>query len=302
MEEFDIVIVGGGMAGLSAGLYAGWLGHTVLLAERQIFGGPVVNADQIENYPGFPDGILGGELVSHVRTQALKFGATMQYLEITSIKHMGGLFSLQSGEGSYGARSVIVATGGNPRQLNVKGEIELEGRGVSRCATCDGAFFAKKPVVVIGGGDTALDEALFLAKIAASVTVIHKNEQPTASAVLVKRARENDKIHWMPHTSVEEILGTDEVEGVRLSHGKEVTAAGVFVAVGFEPEASLLRNLVEIDPMGHVNVDLHMQTSLPGLFAVGSARRGSSGQISSVTGDGVTAAIYSHRYICLSAK
>jgi len=297
MEQFDIVIVGGGMAGLSAALYAGWLGHTVLLAERQMFGGQVVNADRVENYPGFPDGILGADLVSQVRTQALKFGATMQYLEIASIEKAGGLFCLQSSEGPCRAQSVIVATGGNPRRLNVKGELELEGRGVSRCATCDGAFFAEKTVVVIGSGDTALDEAIFLANIAAKVTVLHQNEEPTASATLVKRARENDKIEWIPCASVEEIHGSDVVEGLRLSQGKEITTEGVFIAVGFEPETTLLKGLVEIDPMGHAPVDLRMQTSIPGLFAVGTARQGSSGQISSVTGDGVTAAVFSHRYI-----
>jgi thioredoxin reductase (NADPH) len=297
MERFDIVIVGGGMAGLSAAMYAGWLGHKVLLAERQMFGGQVVNADQVENYPGFPDGILGADLVSQVRMQALKFGATMQYLEIASIEKKEGLFNLQSNDDSYESQSVIVATGGNPRRLGVKGEIDFEGRGVSRCATCDGAFFAEKSVVVIGSGDTALDEAIFLANIAAKVAILHPNEDPTASATLVKRTRENNKIEWIPHASVEEIYGRDFVESLRLSQGTEITTDGVFIAIGFEPETTLLKGLVAIDPMGHSQVDLCMQTSTPGLFAVGTARQGSSGQISSVAGDGVTAAVFAHRYI-----
>jgi thioredoxin reductase (NADPH) len=300
MEQYDIVIVGGGMAGLSAAMYAGWLGHKVLLAERQLFGGQVVNADQVENYPGFPDGILGADLVSQVRTQALKYGAKMQYIEITSIEKKGGAFLLQSTEDSYDAQSVIVATGGNPRRLGIKGEAELEGLGVSRCATCDGAFFVEKPVAVIGGGDTALDEALFLAGIASRVTVIHQNEQPIASAALVTRAIGNKKIEWISPASATEIIGSESVEGLRLSDGEEIPAAAVFIAIGFEPETALLKGLVEIDPMGHAPVDLQMQTSIRGLFAVGSARQGSSGQISSVTGDGVTAAIFSHHYI--SAK
>ena len=300
MEQYDIAIVGGGMAGLSAALYAGWLGHKVLLAERQMFGGQIVNADQIENYPGFPEGILGADLVSQVRMQALKFGAKMQYLEITSIEKHHEAFVLGSNEGTYGAQSVIVATGGNPRRLGIKGEIELEGLGVSRCATCDGAFFAEKPVAVIGGGDTALDEALFLAGIASKVTIIHQTEQPTASAALVNRAKEIDKIEWITSAAATEIIGSGSVEGVRLNNDKQVATAAVFIAVGFEPETALLRGLVHLDSMDHAPVDLHMQTSIPGLFAVGSARQGSSGQISSVTGDGVTAAIFSHRYI--SAK
>ncbi len=300
MKPYDIVIVGGGMAGLSAALYAGWLGRKVLLAERQMFGGQIVNADQIENYPGFPEGILGADLVSQVRTQALKFGAKMQYLEITSIEKRHEAFVLESNEGTYGAHSVIVATGGNPRRLGIKGEVELEGLGVSRCATCDGAFFAEKPVVVLGGGDTALDEALYLAGIANKVTVIHQTEQPTASAALIKRAKEIDKIEWITSAAATEIIGSGSVEGVRLNNDKQIVTAAVFIAIGFEPETALLRSVIEIDPMGHAAVDLHMQTSVPGLFAVGSARQGSSEQISSVTGDGVTAAIFSDRYI--SAK
>ena len=300
MEQYDIAIVGGGMAGLSAALYAGWLGHKVLLAERQMFGGQIVNADQIENYPGFPEGILGADLVSQVRMQALKFGAKMQYLEITSIEKHHDAFVLESNEDTYDAQSVIVATGGNPRRLGIKGEVELEGLGVSRCATCDGAFFAQKPVAVIGGGDTALDEALFLAGIASKVTIIHQTEQPTASAALVNRAKEIDKIEWITSAAATEIIGSGSVEGVRLNNDKQIATAAVFIAIGFEPETALLRGLVHLDSMDHAPVDLHMQTSIPGLFAVGSARQGSSGQISSVTGDGVTAAIFSHRYI--SAK
>ena len=297
MEQYDIVIVGGGMAGLSAALYAGWLGHKVLLAERQMFGGQIVNADQIENYPGFSEGILGADLVSQLRTQALKFGAKMQYLEITSIEKHHEAFVLESNEDTYGAQSVIVATGGNPRHLGIKGEAELEGLGVSRCATCDGAFFADKPVVVLGGGDTALDEALFLAGIASKVTIIHQTEQPTASAALVKRATGIDKIEWITSASATEIVGSGSVEAVRLNNDTQIVSAAVFIAIGFEPETALLTSLIEIDPMGHAPVDLHMQTSMPGLFAIGSARQGSAGQISSVTGDGVTAAIFSHRYI-----
>ena len=297
MEQFDIVVVGGGMAGLSAAMYAGWLGHTVLLAERQLFGGQVVNADQIENYPGFPDGILGADLVSQARMQALKFGAKMQYLEITSIEKHDVGFLLRSSEDTYAAHSVIVATGGKPRQLGIKGERELENLGVSRCATCDGVFFADKPVAVIGGGDTALDEALFLAAIASKVTIIHQDDQPTASPALIKRARGNNKIEWISSASATEILGSGAVKGVVISNGQQIVTTAAFIAIGYEPETALLNGLVEVDGIGHALVDVRMQTSVSGLFAVGSARQQSSGQISSIGGDGVTAAIFSHRYI-----
>jgi thioredoxin reductase (NADPH) len=297
MAQYDIVIVGGGMAGLSAALYGGWLGRKVLLAERQMFGGQIVNADRIENFPGFPDGILGADLVARVRTQAMKFGAEMQYIEITSMeKHAQG-FRLHSAEDSCEAVSVIVATGGTHRRREVKGELELEGRGVSGCATCDGAFFADKPVAVIGGGDTALDEALYLAGITSKVTIVHQGRLPVASAALVQRAKENEKIAWLAEASVTEILGNDAVEGLRLSDGSNLSAAGVFIAIGFEPETSLLNGLVDLDPSGHVPVDLQMQTAISGLFAVGSARQGSSGQLASIAGDGATAAVSCHSYI-----
>ncbi|MGE5306031.1 MAG: NAD(P)/FAD-dependent oxidoreductase, partial [Alphaproteobacteria bacterium] len=294
MEQYDIVIVGGGMAGLSAALYGGWLGRKVFLAERQVFGGQIVNADQIENYPGFPDGVLGADLVSNVRMQAMKFGAKMAYAEIACLKQEGSGFCLNSSEQAYAAGAVIIATGGRQRALGVGGEAEFEGRGVSRCATCDGAFFAEKSVAVVGGGDTAFDEALYLANVAAKVTIVHKNSQPTASATLMARARENPKIELAGNATVEEIIGGDSVEGVRLSNGSQLPVDGVFIAVGFEPETSLLQNFVRLDGGGHASVDLQMQTGVPGLFAVGAARQGNAGQLASVAGDGVTAAMAAH--------
>jgi thioredoxin reductase (NADPH) len=297
MEHYDIFIIGGGIAGLSAALYGGWLGRNVFLAERQMFGGQIVNADRIENYPGFPDGILGADLVSHVRMQAMKFGAKMAYTEVTSIKPADNHFLLESSEESYEAGAVIVATGAKNRTLGIPGEAELEGKGVSRCATCDGAFFADKAVAVIGGGDTALDEALYLANIAAKVAIIHQNDHPTASATLVARAKEDPKIEFVRNSAVEQIIGTDSVEGLRLSNASQLPVAGVFLAVGFEPETTLLNSIADLDGGGHALVDLQMQTSVPGLFAVGAARQGNVGQLASAAGDGVTAAIAAHRYL-----
>jgi len=297
MEQYDIVIVGGGMAGLSAALYGGWLGRKVFLAERQMFGGQIVNADQIENYPGFPDGILGADLVSHVRMQAMKFGAKMAYAEITGLKQEASGFRLDSSEEAYAARAVIIATGGRQRALGVAGELDFEGRGVSRCATCDGAFFAEKSVAVIGGGDTAFDEALYLASITAKVTVVHREAQPTASATLMARARENPKVALLGSAVVDGIIGTDSVEGLRLSNGSQLPLAGVFIAIGFEPETLLLQNLGKLDGGGHAVVNLQMQTTVPGLFAVGAARQGNAGQLASAAGDGVTAAMAAHRHL-----
>lgn len=297
MEKYDIVIVGGGMAGLSAALYGGWLGRKVFLAERQMFGGQIVNADQIENYPGFPDGILGADLASHVRMQAMKFGAKMAYAEITRVKFEGNDFVLESGEESYEAAAVIMATGARQRSLGIRGEAEFEGKGVSRCATCDGAFFTEKPVAVIGGGDTALDEALYLANVVSGATIIHPGDQPTASAALIARAREQSKIKFVGNCTVEEIIGSDSVEGVRLSNGSQLPVAAVFIAIGFDPETTLLEGIAEIDGSGHALVDLQMQTSVAGLFAVGAGRQGSAGQLASAAADGVTAAIAAHRFL-----
>ena len=297
MEKYDIVIVGGGMAGLSAALYGGWLGRKVFLAERQMFGGQIVNADHIENYPGFPDGILGADLASHVRMQAMKFGAKMAYAEITRVKFQGNDFVLESGEESYEAAAVIMATGARQRSLGIRGEAEFEGKGVSRCATCDGAFFTEKPVAVIGGGDTALDEALYLTNIVSAVTIIHQGDQPIASATLAARAGEQSKIEFVSHCTVEEIIGSDSVESVRLSNGSQLRVSGVFLAIGFDPDTTLLVGLADTDIGGHAVVDLQMQTSVAGLFAVGAARQGSAGQLASAAGDGVTAAIAAHRFL-----
>ena len=301
MERYDIAIIGGGMSGLSAALYGGWLGRRVFLAERQMFGGQIVNADQIENYPGFSDGILGADLVSNARMQALKFGAKMQYLEITGIEARDETFRLSSAEEPIETKTVIIATGGKPRLLGVQGETGLAGRGVSQCATCDGAFFAGKPVAVVGGGDTALDEALYLSKIASRVTIVHEGEVPTASATLLRRAREAANLEFVENATVQEIIGSDCVEGVRLTNSALLGIAGLFIAVGFEPEIGFVKNLLEVDPMGHISVDLHMETSIPGIFAVGYARQGSAGQLASVSGDGVTAAIAAHRHISIGA-
>jgi thioredoxin reductase (NADPH) len=297
MDGYDIVVAGGGMAGLSAAVYGGWLGHTVFLAERQMFGGQIVNADRIENYPGFEDGILGADLVSQVRMQAIKLGARMQYLELTGIEIFPGGFQLATAEEPIQAKTVIVATGGKQRVLGIKGESEFEGRGISHCATCDGAFFQDQPVAVVGGGDTALDEAVYLSNIASRVTIIHQAATPMASETLLRRAREKPKIEFVANATVEEILGRESVQALRLSNGTDVTVAGLFTAIGFEPETSLLKDLVQLDPIGHAPVDIHMQTTVPGLFAAGSARQGNAGQLASAAGDGVTAAVAAHRYL-----
>lgn len=302
MEQYDIVIVGGGMAGLSAALYGGWLGRSVLLIEREVMGGQILNADQIENFPGFQNGINGADLVTQTRMQAVKFGAKTIYNEVSGIQPAGESWLIQTSEESYQAKAVIIASGGKRRALGIKGEREFEGKGISHCAACDGAFFADKPVVVVGGGDTALDEGLFLTRFASKVTMIHRSGTLDASQTLIERAKGNLKIEFLWDSVLEEITGNSVVEAVRARGLKTESSsllpvAGVFICAGFEANTGFLNGLVDLDPQGHISVDLDMQTSAPGIFAAGYARQGTVGQLASVAGDGVTAAVAAHRYI-----
>ncbi|HWP60929.1 MAG TPA: FAD-dependent oxidoreductase [Candidatus Acidoferrales bacterium] len=302
MESYDIVIVGGGMAGLAAALYAGWLGRSTLLLEREIVGGQIINAGRIENFPGFPEGVSGADLVARARTQALRFGAKTVYREVTGIEQAGKNWLVRAADAGYQAKAVIVASGGRRRALGVRGEREFEGKGVSHCATCDGALYAGRPVAVVGGGDTSLDEALFLTAFASEVTVVHRGESLEASATLARRAEADSKIVLLPASAVEEITGDSVVEAVRVRNLKTgadslLPAGGVFICVGFEADTRFLSGVVRLDPQGHVEVDLSMQSSAPGIFAAGYARQKTAGQLASAAGDGVTAAVAAHRYL-----
>lgn len=302
MEQRDILVVGGGMAGLSAALYGGWLGRSVTVVEREMLGGQIVNADQIENFPGFPDGILGADLVAQTRLQIMKFGAQSTYDEVEAIEPTSGGYRVRTAEAEYQTKAVIVASGGARRSLGVKGEEEFEGRGVSHCATCDGAFFVDVPVAVVGGGDTALDEALFLTQLVSKVTIIHRREELRASVTLLARARANPKIEFVFNAVVDEIGGHDHVEGLTIrdmstQSSSHLPVSGIFVCVGFEPATGFLAGLMDLDPMGHIPVDVNMQTPVPGILAVGDARQYSVGQLAAAAGDGVTAAVSAHRYI-----
>jgi thioredoxin reductase (NADPH) len=229
--------------------------------------------------------------------QAMKFGAKMAYCEITAIRKQANGFLLETTDEPCEAKTVIFAAGGKPRAAGISGETEFEGKGVSHCATCDGAFFAEKPVAVIGGGDSALDEALYLANVCAKVSIVHQGEVPIASTTLIRRARENAKINFVANAQAATIVGGDAVEALELSSGAKLEVAGVFIAVGCDPDTALLKDIVPLDPMGHVPVDIQMQSSVPGLFAVGFARQGSAGQLVTVAGDGVTAAMAAHRFL-----
>jgi thioredoxin reductase (NADPH) len=305
-QDYDIVIIGGGPAGLTAGIYAARALRKTLMLERGVIGGQVATTDRIENYPGYPDGVNGFDLAQDMLRQAEQFGMETAYAEATELTRDGDQFLLQSSEGGdYRAKAVIVTAGANPNRLGVEGEERLTSKGVSYCATCDGAFFKDTDVIVVGGGDAALDEALFMTRYARSVEIVHRRDQLRASAILQERARAHPKISFTWDTVVEEILGEDAVESVRLRNVKtgetnERQVAAVFIFVGQAPNSSLLDGLVEMDEGLHARVNLRMETEVPGLYVAGDVRTEAARQLVTAAGDGATAAIAADHYISAS--
>jgi thioredoxin reductase (NADPH) len=305
MQDIDVVIVGAGVAGLTAAMVAGRHGVKVAVVDRIGVGGQISTAERIENFPGFPQGIAGHELGPLLHEQAEAAGAEFMLDTIESLAPEGGRF-LVRGADTLRARAVIVAAGSAPRSLGIPGEESFLGKGVSHCASCDGPFFKGQEVVVVGGGDSALDEALVLATHAARVTVVHRGASLRAQQSAVARASADPKIApkiaILLDTVVEEIVGGDAVTGVRLRDQKSGEARlqpvkGVFVHVGLEPNTTFLQGLVTLDGTGHIETDALMRTSRPGLFAAGDIRKGSVALIAAVAGDGATAAVAAVRYL-----
>jgi len=301
MQDIDVVVIGAGVAGLTAAMVAGRHGVKVAVVDRIGVGGQISTVERIENFPGFPLGIAGHELGPLLHEQAEAAGAEFMLDTIESIALEGGRF-LVRGVDTLQARAVIVAAGSAPRSLGISGEESFLGKGVSHCASCDGPFFKGEEVVVVGGGDSGLDEALVLAAHAARVTVVHRGASLSAQQSIVARASADPKIAILLDTVVEEIAGGDTVTGVRLRDRKSGEARlqpvkGVFVHVGLEPNTMFLQGLVALDGTGHIETDAMMQTSLPGLFAAGDIRKGSVALIAAVAGDGATAAVAAVRYL-----
>jgi len=301
MTKYEVIIIGGGPAGLTAGLYTSRAGLKSLLIERGIFGGQIVNARQVDNYPGFPEGISGFELASLMHEQAIKYGLETVNAIVTAIKP-GRNYSIITADGNFEAAAVIIAAGSEYRKLEVPGEVELLGRGVSYCATCDGFLFRDQDVAVVGGGDTAITDALELSEHASKVYVIHRRDQLRAGQVLQKKALARPKLEPIWNTVVEEIIGENRVNALSLRNVKtgEITkleVAGVFVAVGFEPNSQSFADVVELDETGLIKTNELMATSAPGIFAVGDIRRNSPRQVTSAVGDGATAALSAFKYL-----
>ncbi|MCK4387386.1 MAG: thioredoxin-disulfide reductase [Dehalococcoidia bacterium] len=301
MAKYEIIIIGGGPAGLTAGLYTSRAGLKSLLVERGMFGGQIANATLVENYPGFPEGISGLELGSLMHQQGVRYGLEVLTAEVTGLAQ-GQPYSVSTTEGSFEATAIIIAAGSEYRKLGVAGEERLSGHGVSYCATCDGFLFRDKEVAVIGGGDTAITDALELSRHAKRVYVIHRRDQLRAGQVLQERAFAHPKLEFIWNTVVEEVVGEKVVKRLRLRNVKTeqhsiLEVAGVFVAVGLMPNSQQFFKILELDDAGYIVTDEMMTTSAPGIFAAGDIRRNSARQIAAAVGDGTTAAMSAFRYL-----
>ncbi len=301
MPRYEAIIIGGGPAGLTAGLYTSRAGLKSLLIERGVFGGQIVNAPLIENYPGFPDGISGADLGSLMHQQATKYGLETVTAEVTGVKS-GKPYQVVTTEGSFEAGAIIIAAGSEYRKLGIPGEEKLLGHGVSYCATCDGFFFRQREVAVVGGGDAAITDALELVQHASKVYVIHRRDQLRAGQVLQQRALTEPKIEFIWDTVVEEVMGDNLLTALKLRNVKTEEAstlevAGVFVAVGLKPNSQLFADIVKLSEKGHIVTDELMATSAAGLFAAGDVRGKSARQVASAVGDGATAALSAFNYL-----
>ncbi|HEY4405432.1 MAG TPA: FAD-dependent oxidoreductase [Xanthobacteraceae bacterium] len=300
MKDFDLVVIGAGVAGLTAAMFAGRHGLAVMVVDRMGVGGQIINAEKIDNWPGFPQGIGGHELGPLLHQQAEAAGAEIVLDTIEAIGLAGEHRIVRGTDDTLRARAVIIAAGSTARALGIPGEAQFRGKGVSHCAACDGALFTGREVCVVGGGDTALDEALVLADHAARVTVIHRGPRLDAQKALRDQIAGNRKIELVPDTVVEEILGQNAVSGVRLrsGNGARVHALdGVFVAVGLVPNTDFVRGLLALDAAGHIETDANMRTSVEGIFAAGDIRKFSVALLAAAAGDGATAAISAVRYL-----
>jgi len=304
-EIVDLVIVGGGPAGLTAGIYGARAGIKTLILEKISPGGQVITTDIVENYPGFTEPISGIELIDKMVEQATKFGVEIQNTEVTGIElsENQDLKIIHTTSGDISAIGVIIATGAYHKHLGVPGEDRFWGRGVSCCATCDGMFYRGKKVVVVGGGDTAIKEALFLTKFASEITIVHRRDRLRATKVLQDRIFSmSDKVKFEWKSIVKEIIGENSVNAVKLGYvdsdeEKILNCDGVFIFVGFTPSTDFVRGFVEMDERGYIITDENMRTSVPGVFACGDARKKLLRQIITACGEGATAAFSAEQYI-----
>ena len=300
--EYEVIIIGGGPAGLTAGLYTSRARLNSLLIEKGLIGGQIVNAERVENYPSFPEGISGFELGELMHKQATKYGLKTLIAEVSGIELQEEQKVVKTTEGNFITKVVIIAGGDKWQKLGTPGEEEFTGKGVSYCAICDAAFFRELPVAVIGGGDSAITEALYLAKFASKVTLIHRRDQLRATRILQEKAFAEPKIEFLWNNIVKEIEGKDTVKRLKLQQvktGEESTLdiSGVFISVGRSPNTDYLKDILPLDDTGHIITNSRMETQIAGIYAAGDIRHDSTHQVITAAGDGATAAIYAEVFL-----
>jgi thioredoxin reductase (NADPH) len=306
-QIYDVIIIGEGPAGLSAGLYAARSRLKTLILEKEKVGGQIVTTDEVANYPGSIENATGPSLIKRMVQQAQDFGAEMKFDTVKEVELEGKIKVIKGEKDEYQAKAVIIATGAKPKKIGCPGELELTGRGVSYCATCDAAFFEDLEVFVVGGGDSAVEEALYLTKFARKVTIIHRRDQLRAAKSIQEKAFANEKIHFMWNTVVKEIKGDGIVESMVVENVKtgEVTEIfadeedgtfGIFVFIGLVPTTELFEGKLEMEN-GYIITDEDMRTNIPGVFAAGDCRKKSLRQVVTAAADGAIAAVQAEKYI-----
>ncbi len=299
---YDVIVIGGGPGGYTAALYAARANLSVAILEKLSPGGQMGTTDVIDNYPGFPQGVNGFELAMQMKEGAERFGAQTQLAEVTQVELAGQVKTVHTSGGDYQARTVVLATGAHPRELGLPGERELRGRGVSYCATCDGMFYRGKTVVVVGGGNTAVSDVLYLSRLCEKVYLVHRRDTLRASKVYLDPLQKAENVEFVWDSEVKQLLRDQAVTGVRVRNKKtgeerDIPCGGVFVAVGYLPNTQLYRGQVELDEAGYVLADETTQTNLPGVFAVGDLRKKPLRQVVTAASDGAVAAHFIEEYL-----
>ena len=295
-RDYDVIIIGGGPAAIAAAVYTCRALLKTVIFEKKYLGGQLAGTELIENYPGFPEVISGVELTQRMESQAKRFGVEIRYEEVLKLEVENGLKVVTTDTDNYASHVVILASGADPKKLGVPGEEEFYGKGVSYCATCDGAFYRGKSVVVIGGGDSAITEGIFLTKYAQTVQIVHRRDEFRATKIYLDDAFSNPRIKIILNTIIESIHGKEKVDGVVTQNlvtkeKKDIPCEGIFIFIGSTPNTGFLGNLLCVDAGCHVETNIHMETAIEGLYAVGDIRKNSYRQIATAIGEGVTAAI-----------
>ncbi len=300
--EYELLVVGGGPAGLAAGLYGVMARRSTLLLEKSLIGGQIVNADKIENYPGFPEGVGGLDLAELMQKQVTRFGLEIVYAEVSQIHAGDSYYTVETGEGNVRARTVVLAGGSEHQKLDVPGEAEYLGKGVSYCATCDANFFKGKRVAVVGGGNAAVSEALYLTRFASRVFLIHRRNELRATRILQERLLSSPQVEPVLDSVVREVKGDGflkelTIHNVKTGHDSALALDGVFVAIGFKPNTEYLRDFVRLDAQGQIVTNVRLETSRPGVYAAGDIRSDSGRQAIIASGDGAAAALFAEEYL-----